>query len=132
MSDDTTEHPDDRAMRLESEQYGREHAAEFCSDHARDMQLLVETWSDGEAAELFEHLRELFWARLWTPHQSVEEDVIKACERLGQLYRENAKACDAAGNHLGAANDLHGALACDECVATIRELVGALPGKGTA
>lgn len=67
--DPNHEHPDDLAARLDGEKYGRDHAAEFIADHARDVQLLIETYAEDTANSLLETLRDLFWSNTWTPKE---------------------------------------------------------------
>lgn len=67
----TMEHEEDKAARLEGEAYGLAHAAEFCQNHAHDLQLLIQTYGDGDACAMLENLRELFWAGIWKPSERV-------------------------------------------------------------
>lgn len=64
------EHEDDRKARLDGEAYGKAHAAEFCKDNARSMQLLIETYADVDAAHLLDQLREMFWVQTWKPKET--------------------------------------------------------------
>jgi len=61
------EHPEDRADRLENELYGEKHAAEFVAEHADHVVRLIGHYADRDAEFLLSDLRELFWARVWTP-----------------------------------------------------------------
>jgi hypothetical protein len=62
-----SERPEGRAMRIAGEKYGKRWGADFAKRYAKDMARLIGTYSDAEAAELLEHLRERFWALEHTP-----------------------------------------------------------------
>jgi hypothetical protein len=63
----TNEHPEDRAARLEGEEYSRKHGGEFCADHQVMLQMMISTYADKAAHDILDRLRELFWAGLWKP-----------------------------------------------------------------
>ena len=61
------EHPADRKMREEGEEYGMVHAEEFIAAHPREVAWLFGTYADGAAQEVFDSLRERFWGGMWKP-----------------------------------------------------------------
>lgn len=65
--EDDIEHPEDRASRIEGEQYATSHAAEFSAKRADRLLAMIATYGDGDAQTLLENLREEFWARVWEP-----------------------------------------------------------------
>ena len=59
--------PADRARRLEGEEYGDKHAAEFVAEHSDLVVRLVGHYQDRDAEMLLGDLRALFWSGDWTP-----------------------------------------------------------------
>lgn len=47
--------------------YGLAHAGEFCGTHQVMIQRLIAAYSDQDAHDALDNLRELFWAQLWVP-----------------------------------------------------------------
>lgn len=58
------EHPDDRAMRLAGEKYGRTHGPSFAAAHAAKFTKLISTWADADAEAMLSDLREKFWSKM--------------------------------------------------------------------
>jgi hypothetical protein len=61
----TEETQEDREMRADGEQYAAEKGGAFVAAHAKQLAGLVTTYNDAEAQEMFDRLREAFWARTW-------------------------------------------------------------------
>jgi len=64
------EPPADRARRLEREEYGEKHAAEFVAEHEDLVVRLIGHAADVDAEVLLNDLRELFWSGDWAPRKS--------------------------------------------------------------
>jgi len=58
------EHPEDRALRLQSEAQAAKAIADFAARHAPELAALVQVYADTTAHERLDALRELFWTSL--------------------------------------------------------------------
>lgn len=59
------EHPEDKKIRKDGEDYGRRFAHEFLEDHKGNLAMLIGEWSDSSAKQSLASLRERFWSGAW-------------------------------------------------------------------
>lgn len=76
-----SEHPEDRADRLDSEIHAEKLYEQFCMEYAEDIKSLIRSYSDNDAEELLEKLREDFWSGAWERRKKREAKNGKAITR---------------------------------------------------
>lgn len=59
------EHPEDRKVREDGENYAREKGAAFCEKHRAQLNTLITIYADSRAESMLDALREQFWTRDW-------------------------------------------------------------------
>lgn len=62
MTRKRTEHPEDRAIRLESEGEARRFGPAILKDYHKNLEGLILMYAESEALRALERLREMFWA----------------------------------------------------------------------